>query len=487
MFRAKCGFCSETFSFSKYQRSANCEKCGSPNLISALLSANNLAKCGGCETILNIPIGATVVKCGECQRTIRAPSLSSQSSQSSLSQSSLSFQQPQYPQQQHSPPLRAQKPPPPQITPSYEDLTNQSLSRPTSASLTSPLSGTQSTSRPTSSSLGSISSRASGVWNVNDVNLQGMIIPFESLQIGKEIYNKPHAIAFEGIWQLGKTVCTRIKTEELKVRNLSSLQKLGEKNSRLYKIYGGSFDSNNRLYLVTEHCPLTDLRSILREGISPISLAVRLTIALQISEGMEALESRGIVHGCLTPSSVFLWEFDCDRFAHIQLKINDYFYEWQARFYSETKQRWLSPEVLNGEPLTTASDAWAFGITIWSLFSGELPYSDSEGGDDFQSLIKSGKYPRQPHSCPDQLYLIIKQCWNQTPRLRPSFADLRAKLWELVVQSTSSGSFQNPSQPKLKSTPSQPLATNQREWNCKMCTYLNKSTDTTCEMCSTKK
>ncbi|KAF3839270.1 hypothetical protein F7725_017987 [Dissostichus mawsoni] len=87
---------------------------------------------------------------------------------------------------------------------------------------------------------------------------------------------------------------------------------------------------------------------------------------------------------------------------------------------------------------TTASDVWAFGVTLWEMLSvcQEQPYSNLT---DEQVIDNAGEFFRdqgrqvylsRPAVCPQGLYELMLSCWNRDCKLRPSFTDIHSFLTE---------------------------------------------------------
>jgi len=121
-----------------------------------------------------------------------------------------------------------------------------------------------------------------------------------------------------------------------------------------------------------------------------VSKAIR--IAIETAQGMEYLHSKKIIHRDLKSSNIFL-SSDKDE-AHNSVKIGDFGLakskKTSVRQGSDSNGPtgslfWMSPEILNpklvkpneGEeanPYTIQSDVYAYGVVLFELFSGELPY-----------------------------------------------------------------------------------------------------------------
>lgn len=55
-----------------------------------------------------------------------------------------------------------------------------------------------------------------------------------------------------------------------------------------------------------------------------------------------------------------------------------------------------APEVLEGKPPTTHSDAYAFGIVMWETLCGTPAYADMSKGIDWVAKVVGGLRPEMP-------------------------------------------------------------------------------------------
>uniref|UniRef100_A0A914PJ56 Protein kinase domain-containing protein n=1 Tax=Panagrolaimus davidi TaxID=227884 RepID=A0A914PJ56_9BILA len=90
--------------------------------------------------------------------------------------------------------------------------------------------------------------------------------------------------------------------------------------------------------------------------------------------------------------------------------------------------RWMAIESLKSFEYSFKTDVWSFGITLYELFSlGEVPYSTIDNQQLLDFLDNGQRLPRPIH-CPQEIYDIMKDCWQTNPILRPSFSEICERL-----------------------------------------------------------
>nr|CAH7742179.1 unnamed protein product [Callosobruchus chinensis] len=97
---------------------------------------------------------------------------------------------------------------------------------------------------------------------------------------------------------------------------------------------------------------------------------------------------------------------------------------YQAKEGGKWPLKWYAPESYNYGQFSNKSDVWSFGVTIWEMYTfGQTPYGDLKGSEAIK-LIEEGERLKQPESCPDHIYDIMKRCWEYKAAGRPSFQEL---------------------------------------------------------------
>ena len=85
---------------------------------------------------------------------------------------------------------------------------------------------------------------------------------------------------------------------------------------------------------------------------------------------------------------------------------------------------WMAPEVIRNEPCNEKVDIWSFGVLLWELLTCEIPYQNVDSSAIIWGVGSNKLYLPIPTTCPEGYKLLIKQCWANKPRNRPSFKNI---------------------------------------------------------------
>ncbi|XP_076888679.1 serine/threonine-protein kinase STY13-like [Bidens hawaiensis] len=175
--------------------------------------------------------------------------------------------------------------------------------------------------------------------------------------------------------------------------------------------------------IVTEYAKGGSVRQFLtkRQNRSvPLKLAVKQ--ALDVARGMEYVHALGLIHRDLKSDNLLIS-------ADKSIKVADF---GVARIEVQTEgmtpetgtYRWMAPEMIQHRPYTQKVDVYSFGIVLWELITGMLPFQNMTAVQAAFAVVNKGVRPNIPYDCLPVLSEIMVRCWDSNPDVRPPFAEV---------------------------------------------------------------
>ncbi|XP_015279398.1 PREDICTED: mitogen-activated protein kinase kinase kinase 11 [Gekko japonicus] len=164
--------------------------------------------------------------------------------------------------------------------------------------------------------------------------------------------------------------------------------------------------------------------------------------AVQIAQGMQYLHCEAIVpviHRDLKSNNILLAEYvDDGDVSGKTLKITDFGLarEWHKTTKMSTAgtYAWMAPEVIKSSTFSRGSDVWSYGVLLWELLTGEVPYRGIDGLAVAYGVAVNKLTLPIPSTCPEPFARLMAECWEQDPHRRPSFASILSQLTVLEAQ-----------------------------------------------------
>lgn len=162
---------------------------------------------------------------------------------------------------------------------------------------------------------------------------------------------------------------------------------------------------------------------------------VLLDWALQVARGMRYLHRppSPLLHRDLKSSNVLLAQPVLgDDVSGKTLKISDLGLarEWQrtTRMSAAGTYAWMAPEVIRASTFTRGSDVWSYGVLLWELLTGEVPYRGiDELAVAYGVAVNKLTLPI-PKGCPEAMAQLMAACWEPDPHRRPPFGAIVRRL-----------------------------------------------------------
>ncbi|XP_041867564.1 tyrosine-protein kinase STYK1 isoform X2 [Melanotaenia boesemani] len=149
------------------------------------------------------------------------------------------------------------------------------------------------------------------------------------------------------------------------------------------------------------------------------------TMAGQVASALEYLHSKSCIHSNMGARSILVGE---DLTAKLWGLGSVYRRRTQLGSPGAVDDmelsKWQAPEVLAGRPVSPSSDVWSFGILLYEMVTlGDPPFASIMATELLQYLQR-GKSLKQPATCSNSLYSIIKSCCQWNPQQRLSVSEL---------------------------------------------------------------
>lgn len=195
--------------------------------------------------------------------------------------------------------------------------------------------------------------------------------------------------------------------------------------------------SGNAVLYVMDYCDGGSLQKPFDVG--PMSTDEVLKVATALSQGLQCLHGRAMVHRDIKPGNVLLSADGVYKLGDFGLVTDNivYGYASGAGYLDH-----LPPEVHNGGLTSAKSDIWAVGMTLYRLLHGKTWYEEAPPPQD---QIPNGGFAKRlkwlPH-VPERWRRLIRRAMRDDPAKRIATAtDLFAALsdlpaeggWECVV------------------------------------------------------
>ncbi|GJP40408.1 hypothetical protein CLOM_g24678 [Closterium sp. NIES-68] len=233
-------------------------------------------------------------------------------------------------------------------------------------------------------------------------------------------------------------------------REVVTLMSCGE-CPQLLKFLGVCVDVRGRMCIVTKFMEGGTLSEMLRrrQPLQPsqqqqqqqqqqrgaarkLSTKEVLSIAMDVAKAMAFLHKHGMIHRDLKSANILL---DRDNravvgdFGVVRLKTERGEMTKEVGTY-----RWMAPEAFGTSswPVTHKADVYSYGIVLWELVAGEVPFADYSPLQAAVAVALNGARPPVPGNCPAGLRRLMERCWDKAPKERPEFTEVIGALQQMM-------------------------------------------------------
>lgn len=196
------------------------------------------------------------------------------------------------------------------------------------------------------------------------------------------------------------------------------------------------------LAIVTQWCEGSSLYKHLHVQETNFQMFQLMDIARQTAQGMDYLHAKNIIHRDMKSNNIFLHE-------GLTVKIGDFGLatvkaRWSGSHRVEQPSGsilWMAPEVIrmqDNNPYSFQSDVYSYGIVLYELMTGELPYSMIGNRDQIIFMVGRGyltpDLSKLYKSCPKAMKRLVADCMQKSKDERPLFPQILSSI-ELLQHS----------------------------------------------------
>ncbi|KAK2091435.1 Rik1-associated factor 1 [Saguinus oedipus] len=194
--------------------------------------------------------------------------------------------------------------------------------------------------------------------------------------------------------------------------------------------------TKDNLAIVTQWCEGSSLYKHLHVQETKFQMFQLIDIARQTAQGMDYLHAKNIIHRDMKSNS-------------LTVKIGDFGLATVKSRWSGSQQveqptgsvLWMAPEVIrmqDNNPFSFQSDVYSYGIVLYELMTGELPYSHINNRDQIIFMVGRGyaspDLSKLYKNCPKAMKRLVADCVKKVKEERPLFPQILSSI-ELLQHS----------------------------------------------------
>jgi len=188
-------------------------------------------------------------------------------------------------------------------------------------------------------------------------------------------------------------------------------------------------------FIVMEYIKGKELKDIIQSNLPKVlNLRKVLEYATQIAEGLQAAHEEGVIHRDIKSANIMITEKG-------QVKIMDFGLAKLRGSAELTKKHatlgtaaYMSPEQARGESVDYRSDIWAFGVVLYEMLTGQLPFRGKYEHSVLFAIMNENPEPVEIHRSdipPAIIHILDQSLVKEVEDRYQSMAEIARELHRL--------------------------------------------------------
>ncbi|XP_019441703.1 PREDICTED: serine/threonine-protein kinase STY46-like isoform X2 [Lupinus angustifolius] len=256
------------------------------------------------------------------------------------------------------------------------------------------------------------------------------------LNYGTQVTSGSYSELFKGVYCSQEVAIKVLKPEHVSsdlqrefAQEVYIMRKVRHKNVVQFI---GACTKPPRLCIVTEFMSGGSVYDYLHKQKGCFKFPTLLRVANDVSKGMNYLHQHNIIHRDLKGANLLMDENSVVKVADFgvaRVKAQSGVMTAETGTY-----RWMAPEVIEHKPYDHKADVFSFGVVLWELLTGKLPYEYLTPLQAAIGVVQKGLRPTIPKNTHPKFVELLQRSWQQDPALRPDFSEIIDILQQLAKE-----------------------------------------------------
>lgn len=174
-------------------------------------------------------------------------------------------------------------------------------------------------------------------------------------------------------------------------------------------------EANGELCIVLEYVEGEELKDVIDD--EKITSEEKQEVAAEIAEGIKAAHDKGIIHRDIKSRNIMIDSSKGVKIMDFGLAHLEGSEPSITRDTTAGTTAYMSPEQLRGKEADNRSDIWSYGVVLYEMFTGELPFQGMHEAAIMYSITEEEPLPidSENSDIPEYIRQVINRCLEKNP------------------------------------------------------------------------